>query len=205
MKIPGPLLDAWQMFAVGGDIMWMLGIVALLLYSAAFAALGYVSRGNLNLKQSDRWTEWIHQPEKATGRMGEALRYVLHGPRLSVRIVSRRFDEVRLQVLSAVDRRLLVVNTLVAAAPLCGLLGTVTGILGMFSALASGGGKAGMAGVANGMQEALITTQTGLTIALPGLFIALIVKSRRDEMAASLVRLESLILTTRFPQANTPH
>ena len=205
MQIPAPLLDAWQMFAVGGDIMWMLGVVALLLYWAAFAALGYVSRGNLNLKQADQWTEWIDRPELATGRMGEALRYVLHGPRLSVRIVSRRFDEVRLQVLSAVDRRLLVVNTLVAAAPLCGLLGTVTGILGMFSALAKGGGKAGMTGVANGMQEALITTQTGLTIALPGLFIALIVKSKRDEIAASLVRLESLILTTRFPQAKTPH
>ncbi len=193
------------MFAVGGNIMWMLGVVALLLYWAAFAALGYVSRGNLNLKHADYWAEWINHPDRATGRMGEALRYVLHGPQLSVRIVSRRFDEVRLQVLSAVDRRLLVVNTLVAAAPLCGLLGTVTGILGMFSALASGGGKAGMTGVANGMQEALITTQTGLTIALPGLFIALIVKGKRDEIASSLLRLESMILTTRFPQSTPKH
>jgi biopolymer transport protein ExbB len=72
----------------------------------------------------------------------------------------------------------------------------------MFSALASGGGKAGMTGVANGMQEALITTQAGLTIALPGLFIALIVKNKRDEIASSLVRLESLILTTLFPKDN---
>jgi len=205
MQVPGPLQDAWQMFAVGGDIMWRLGVVARLLYWAAFAALGYVSRGNLNLKDADHWSDWIHHPEHASGSMGEALRYVLHGPRLSVRIVSRRFDEVRLQVLSAVDRRLLVVNTLVAAAPLCGLLGTVTGILGMFSALAKGGGKAGMTGVANGMQEALITTQTGLTIALPGLFIALVVKGKRDEIAAALVRIESLILTTRFPQSTPPH
>jgi biopolymer transport protein ExbB len=204
MKIPGPLLEAWQMFAVGGDIMWMLGVVALLLYWAAFAALGYVSRGNLNMKNADQWVDWINRPDKADGYMGEALRYVLHGPRLSVRIVSRRFDEVKLQVLSAVDRRLLVVNILVAAAPLCGLLGTVTGILGMFGALAKGGGKAGMVGVAGGMQEALITTQTGLTIALPGLFIALIVKSKRDEIAASLVRLESLILTNRFPSNHNP-
>lgn len=192
------------MFVVGGNIMWMLGVVAVLLYWAAFAALGYVSRGNLNLKNAASWPDWIEHPDHATGRMGDALRYVLHGPQLSVRIVSRRFDEVRLQVLSAVDRRLLVVNTLVAAAPLCGLLGTVTGILGMFSALAKGGGAAGMTGVANGMQEALITTQTGLTIALPGLFIALIVKSKRDEIASSLLRLESLILTSRFPQS-TPH
>jgi biopolymer transport protein ExbB/TolQ len=52
--------------------------------------------------------------------------------------------------------------------------------------------------VAAGMQEALITTQTGLTIALPGLFIALIVKSKRNAISAALTRVESLILTTRF-------
>jgi len=202
MKLPNEILDAWNMFVVGGDIMWMLGLVALLLYTAAFAALAYVSVGNLNTRQADLWPEWIDQPDQASGRLGEALQYVLHGPRLTVRIVSRRFDEVRLKILSAIDHRLLVVNTLVAAAPLCGLLGTVTGILGMFGALAKSGGKAGMTGVANGMQEALITTQTGLTIALPGLFIALIVKARRDHIASTLARLECLILTTRFPKSS---
>jgi biopolymer transport protein ExbB len=199
MKMPSQLIDAWNMFVVGGDIMWMLGGVALLLYWAAFASWGYVARGNLNAKQADQWIDWIHHPEKAEGRLGEVLRYILHGPRLTTRIVNRRFGEVRLQVLSAIDRRLLVVNTLVAAAPLCGLLGTVTGILGMFGALARSGGKAGMTGVANGMQEALITTQTGLTIALPGLFIALVVKGKRDEIASTLARMESLILTRLFP------
>jgi biopolymer transport protein ExbB/TolQ len=52
--------------------------------------------------------------------------------------------------------------------------------------------------VADGMQQALITTQTGLTIALPGLFIGLIIKSKRDRIAGTLVRLESQILTSRF-------
>jgi hypothetical protein len=103
-----------------------------------------------------------------------------------------------LDLLAAIDRRLLVINTLVAAAPLCGLLGTVTGILAMFGGLSRGKGAAGMQAVANGMQEALITTQTGLTIALPGLFIGLMVKNKRNEIAATLVRLESLILTTHF-------
>jgi biopolymer transport protein ExbB len=68
----------------------------------------------------------------------------------------------------------------------------------MFGGLSRGRGTAGMQAVANGMQEALITTQTGLTIALPGLFIGLIVKNKRNEIAATLVRLESLILTTHF-------
>jgi biopolymer transport protein ExbB/TolQ len=55
-----------------------------------------------------------------------------------------------------------------------------------------------MTRVAGEMKEALITTQTGLTIALPGLFIALIVKGKRDRISAALTRLESQILCARF-------
>lgn len=192
--------DGWDLFLTGGAIMYMLGAVACILYATAFAALAYVNRGNLNEKDADRWQQWVDSPEQAEGRLGEALRYALHGPRLTIKTVGRRFDEIRLNVLSAIDRRLLVLNTLVAAAPLAGLLGTVMGMLAMFAGLSHGKGPAGMQRVADGMQEALITTQTGLTIALPGLFIALIIKSKRDRINAALVRLESVILTTRFPR-----
>jgi len=190
--------DGWNLFFAGGYIRYMLGAVAAILYATAFAALSYVNRGNLNDKDSKQWQHWIEHPHEASGRLGEALRYVLHGQTLTIKTVGRRFEEVRLNVISAIDRRLLVLNTLVAAAPLAGLLGTVMGMLSMFSGLSQGKGPAGMQRVADGMQEALITTQTGLTIALPGLFIALIIRSKRNHIAATLVRLESQILSNRF-------
>lgn len=201
--MPQILQDGWKLFLEGGAIMYMLGGVACILYASAIAALAYVNQGNLNEKEQDRWEEYIRNPELADGRLGEALRYVLHGHRLTIKTVGRRFDEIKLNVLSAIDRRLLVLNTLVAAAPLAGLLGTVMGMLVMFSGLSHGKGPAGMQKVADGMQEALITTQTGLTIALPGLFIGLIIKSKRDRIKGALVRLESLILSSRF-QRETP-
>lgn len=195
--------EAIGIFLSGGGIMYMLGSVAFILYATAFAALAYVNRGNLAGGDADQWSDWIKNPEQAEGRLGEALRYVLHGPRLTIKTVQRRFDEVRLNILAGIDRRLLVVNTLVAAAPLAGLLGTVMGMLAMFAGLSGGkGGAAGMQRVASGMQEALITTQTGLTIALPGLFIVLIVKSKRNAISAALSRLESQILTARFQRGN---
>ena len=194
----GMVQELVEVFTSGGWIMIMLGSVAFILYATAFAAFAYVNRGNLTGHDSEKWAKWIEQPESAEGRMGEALVYVLHGPRLTINTVQRRFADVRLHLLSAIDRRLLVVNTLVAAAPLAGLLGTVMGMLTMFNGLAQGGGAAAMTRVAGGMKEALITTQTGLTIALPGLFIALIVKSKRDRISAALTRLESQILCTRF-------
>lgn len=196
--------DGWRLFLEGGVIMYMLGGVAFILYASALAALGFVNQGNLNDREQDRWEEYIRNPELAEGRLGEALRYVLHGPRLTIKTVGRRFDEIRINVLSAIDRRLLVLNTLVAAAPLAGLLGTVMGMLAMFSGLSHGKGQAGMQKVAAGMQEALITTQTGLTIALPGLFVALIIKSKRDRIQGALARLESLILTARFQRETAP-
>lgn len=194
----GMVSELIELFTSGGWIMIMLGSVAFILYATAFAAFAYVNRGNLTGADSKEWAKWIDQPDSAEGRMGEALQYVLHGPRLTIKTVQRRFDEVRLNLLSAIDRRLLVVNTLVAAAPLAGLLGTVMGMLTMFNGLAQGGGAAAMTRVAGGMKEALITTQTGLTIALPGLFIALIVKSKRDRISAALTKLESQILCARF-------
>jgi biopolymer transport protein ExbB len=78
------------------------------------------------------------------------------------------------------------------------------GMLSMFSGLSHGKGPAGMQRVAAGMQEALITTQTGLTIALPGLFIGLIIKSKRDRIKGALIRLESLILSARFHREPQP-
>ncbi|MFC7339330.1 MotA/TolQ/ExbB proton channel family protein [Haloferula chungangensis] len=194
----GLVSEVLEVFTSGGWIMLMLGSVAFILYATAFAAFAYVNRGNLTGEDSHEWEKWIENPESAEGRMGEAIKYVMHGPRLTIKTVQRRFAEVRLNLLSAIDRRLLVVNTLVAAAPLAGLLGTVMGMLAMFNGLAQGGGAAAMTRVAGGMKEALITTQTGLTIALPGLFIALIVKSKRDRISAALTRLESQILCARF-------
>ncbi len=180
--------------------MYMLGSVACLLYATAFSALLYVGNSRLRISHlpDEELDRLIERPEKAEGRLGEILGYVLHGPILTIKTVGRRFDEVRNSMLAGVDRRLLVLNTLVAAAPLAGLLGTVMGMLAMFAGLAQGSGPAGMKRVAAGMQEALITTQTGLTIALPGLFVALIIKARRNRVNADLTRMQSKILSARF-------
>jgi biopolymer transport protein ExbB len=200
----GIFQDALDLFFSGGEIMYMLGGVACILYGFCFAALAYVNHGNLNDKELDKWPEWIEDPTKAGGRLGEALSYALHGPTLTIKTVGRRFEEIRINLVSSIDRRLLVINTLVAAAPLAGLLGTVTGMLAMFTGLSQGTGPTGMEKVADGMQQALITTQTGLTIALPGLFLGLIIKSKRDRIAGTLTRLESLILTSRFHREPNP-
>jgi biopolymer transport protein ExbB len=81
----------------------------------------------------------------------------------------------------------------VSAAPLLGLLGTVTGMLGTFGALATGsGGEKTMGLVAEGISEALITTETGLVIALPGLFFQYHLTRKHERYKAFLAHLETV-------------
>lgn len=68
--------------------------------------------------------------------------------------------------MARLERGLIVLASVSNIAPLLGFLGTVTGMIASFDAIA----KAGLSNpglVAGGISEALITTATGLTIAIP--------------------------------------
>jgi biopolymer transport protein ExbB len=85
----------------------------------------------------------------------------------------RSKDEVELALqdasaheLANLERGLPVLATVAMIAPLLGFLGTVTGMINSFEALASVGLN-NPAAVAQGISEALITTAAGLMIAIP--------------------------------------
>lgn len=188
--------EMFDIIAGGGWVMIMLAIIGLLLYSNALDLILYLCRGNLNLRSVKKWERWVMHPEESDGRAGDIIRYTQSGPQ-NVKSVQRRFDEIRFNMLGRVDRRLIFVNTLVATAPLAGLLGTVIGMLGTFSGIATGGRGDTMSKVAGGIHEALLTTQTGLMIALPGVFFALIISRKRVALEAAIARIESLTLTAK--------
>ena len=74
-------------------------------------------------------------------------------------------------------RGLLAIRTLVATAPLLGLLGTVTGMIGTFNSMEVGNDPGG---ISFGISHSLRTTQYGLAIAAPAL-LAERMLSRRSE------------------------
>jgi biopolymer transport protein ExbB len=70
-------------------------------------------------------------------------------------------------------------------------------MLATFQALASGsGGQKTMDMVAGGISEALITTETGLIIALPGLILQHHLTRERDRYQAFLAHVESACAQT---------
>ena len=186
----GRIFDIWLS---RGWVMLPLFALAVLLYTQAFHLVLYVRRTDLNEKRELDWFGWVRSPETAEGRVGEIIRYT-QSDVSSAKQVRNRFDEVRLALVSAVERRTKFVGTLVAAAPLLGLLGTVLGMLQTFFGISTSGGAETAGVVAAGISEALVTTQTGLTIALPGLFIVMVIQRQRHGLEAKIARLESLTL-----------
>jgi biopolymer transport protein ExbB len=81
---------------------------------------------------------------------------------------SRAADEAQL-IEKALGRRLWVLETIVTAAPLLGLLGTILGMMHAFQ-LIGGSGLVNPTGVTGGVAQALIATAVGLLIALIALF-----------------------------------
>ena len=60
-------------------------------------------------------------------------------------------------------------GAMIAAAPLLGLLGTVSGMTKTFDGLSTQGGGRSMEGLARGISEVLVATESGLLVALPAL------------------------------------
>jgi biopolymer transport protein ExbB len=78
--------------------------------------------------------------------------------------------EVGLAQQPILDGHLPVLATMVTVAPLLGLLGTISGLIKVFHVI-SGGAIGDAAALSQGIAEALITTFTGLCIAIPFLVI----------------------------------
>ena len=75
------------------------------------------------------------------------------------------------RALRSAERHVGLLGACTAAAPLLGLLGTVTGMMMTFDAVGmSGVGGDTATRVSGGISSALLTTQIGLVVAIPGVF-----------------------------------
>ena len=177
----------------GGWVMYPLCILAILIYSTGFEI--FLSLNNNKIKlQNNTWKNWVSNPEHAPCQTKEIIKYTQSNVSNSKEL-RNRFKEVEKNLLNGVERKINFLNTLVASAPLMGLLGTVIGMLSTFVGISAGAGSETVDLVASGISEALITTQTGLFIALPGIFLILVIRRQKQSIISSVLRLESQTLT----------
>jgi biopolymer transport protein ExbB len=63
------------------------------------------------------------------------------------------------------------IGPMIAAAPLLGLLGTVSGMEKTFASLSAAAGEKSMEGLAGGISEVLVATESGLSVAIPAMLL----------------------------------
>ena len=90
-------------------------------------------------------------------------------------------DEIVVRLVSSLDAYLAAIRVLAAVAPLLGLLGTVTGMMRTFDVITVFGTGNARA-MAGGISVALITTQTGLMVSIPGLYMSSFLAKRANNL-----------------------
>ena len=169
----------WALFIKGGPVMFPLAILSVL--GVAVVIEKFISLRNrkvltpevINSIQSLQSPSDIPMAIRATQRYKSPLANIVRAgleeaataPIPDVRLAME--DTGRREV-KRLERYLVVLETVAAASPLLGLLGTVFGMIKVFSVISIAGvGEAGL--LSGGIAEALITTAFGLSIGIPAL------------------------------------
>ena len=191
--------QALEIWLSGGWAMIAIAAVALVMFSLGIHVYLKLSGKGFAKIREKKWRRWINNPHERKGPVGELLHFVTGGGSVKEMVVY--FEELRVTEIVPFERDLKVMKICVSAAPLFGLLGTVTGMLTTFAALASGsGGEKTMSMIAAGISEALITTETGLVIALAGLFFQYQLARKLEQYKTFLAHLESVCAQSLYRQ-----
>jgi biopolymer transport protein ExbB len=172
------------------------GMVALAFDGLVMHALGMFILMKLWIKgvhasPERAWRRWKMRPGKPRGTVGHIIAEAMGCH--SMKQMEHYFDGLHNAELYPFERDLRVMKVSVNAAPLLGLLGTVTGMLATFRALATGGGgEKTMGMVASGISEALVTTETGLVLALTGLIFQFMLTRQHNRYGRLMAHLQTL-------------
>lgn len=100
-------------------------------------------------------------------------------------VMKESLEETGRQVVLELERYLNTLGTIASISPLLGLLGTVLGMIKVFTAITTQGvGNPGV--LAGGISEALITTAAGLTVAIPSLMFYRYFRGKVDALVLKM-------------------
>ncbi len=122
---------------------------------------------------------------RANSPLGQVLAAGLANSKHGREIMKECIEEAAARVIHELERYLNALGTIAGMAPLLGLLGTVLGMIDIFSAF-TGSNMANASVLAGGIAKALITTAAGLFVAIPALFFHRFLQRRVDELVVGM-------------------
>jgi biopolymer transport protein ExbB len=184
-----------ELFKAGGPVMWPILLCSIA--AAAIVAERFWSLQTRRIAPKNLVTQvwqWDRGGQLDARRLQELRRGSPLGRLLAAGLANRHADraimkesieEVGRQVVHELERYLNALGTIAAVAPLLGLLGTVLGMIEMFSGITERGAGDGTI-VAGGIAQALITTVFGLGVAIPTLIFHRYFIGRVDELVVTM-------------------
>jgi biopolymer transport protein ExbB len=148
----------------------------------------------------------IRVAQSSTDFIARVLGFALSNAELSI---SHAISKASALELKRFSRGLPILDTIITAAPLLGLLGTVTGMMNTFSMM--GGDELGApAAITGGIAEGLIATAFGLLVAItclfPNNYLNARIESAQHEMEDAGRRLELMLMAEKaFERASHTH
>ena len=200
-QMPDAVNSVWTFFVTGGLFMWPLlacSIVAVTVMIMRGMALRRKNVLPLNIESeierlvpggsAERLARIVHQDQSALGRIVRSALHHLRAPRNET--VEMVETKARHEVVN-LEKGLIVLEIITGIAPLLGLIGAVSGLVRVFSALGLSSGASNTQAIALGISEALNATVFGLSIAVPTL-IGFSYFSKKVEVMS--VEIETLVI-----------
>lgn len=167
---------AVEFFLKGGAFMWPLLLLAVFGLAIALERFWTLSRARTNVRdlmnkvlaalKKDGVEAAIQVCETTRGPIPAILHAGLRRSNIGIEATEKSIENAGVVELSFLERGLLALVTVSNLAPLLGFLGTVSGMINAFDAIAAAD-QVNAKVVASGISEALITTLAGLVVAIP--------------------------------------
>ncbi len=162
----------------GGPVLWVMIVLSVILYGLIISTWIGLYKVKKEINELD------HTLDEDEFQSGES--EVIEQEDNNIKLIEADVAIFGLDRFSWVKRRLPMIAVLVAVAPLSGLLGTVFGMFLTFSGLANQIGAKPIDTISAGISSAMITTQAGLFMAIPGAILLAIIRSQTQGVEGEL-------------------
>src|ERR1019366_1099812 len=185
----GSEMSPMDLFAAGRQIMWPILLLSFVAITVIVERLLFIFRENVSREPEvvQKMLESVEHRDiegavalgkKSNDYLARILVYTLTNKEFSL---SNAFIRASSQELARFGQGMATLDTCITAAPLLGLLGTVTGMMRTFGALGGGDIGAAASTITGGVAEALIATMCGLFIAVTCLLPCNYLNARAEE------------------------
>jgi len=185
----------FELIRAGGFIMWPIlacSIISMAIIAERFWSLRQTKIAPTNLvasvwqwHKSDQLDAKRIQALRTNSPLGMILAAGLLNRKHSREIMKESIEEVGRLVAHGLERFLNTLGTISSITPLLGLLGTVIGMIKVFTVITSQGiGDPSI--LSEGISEALLTTAAGLSVAIPSLMFYRYFRGKVDDLVVTM-------------------